>query len=57
MDDNGSVHLERAGLVAYSHGLYQELGTILGFFGFSVARKETYERRMRNLKDAHIVRG
>ena len=57
MDDNGSVHLERAGLVAYSHGLYQELGTIRGFFGFSVARKETYERRMRNLKDAHIVRG
>ncbi len=46
VDDRGGIHLERAGLVAYSHGLYQELGQVLGFFGFSVARKETLHKRM-----------
>ncbi len=57
MDDNGSVHLERAGLVAYSHGLYQELGTVLGFFGFSVARPETFERRMHSFRNDRTPRG
>ena len=53
MDDNGSVHLERAGLVSYSHGLYQEVGKVLGFFGFSVARRDTYERRMKNIRSGY----
>ena len=45
-DETGAIHLERANLVAYSHGLYQQLGPVLGFFGFSVARKDTLKKRM-----------
>ena len=46
MDTNGAIHLERGKLVAYSHGLYQQLGPVLGFFGYSVAREEVIRRRM-----------
>ena len=46
LDERGSLRLERARLVAYNHGLYQRLGEVTGFFGWSVARKEVYERRM-----------
>jgi len=49
MDDQGAIHLERAGLVAYNHGLYQSLGPVLGFFGYSVARPEVFSRRMAGL--------
>ena len=45
-DQDGSLHLERAGLVSYSHGVYQRLGETLGFFGYSVARPDTLRRRM-----------
>ena len=47
LDDDGSLHLEKAGLIAYSHGLYQKLGDVIGFFGWSVAREEVYQRRMK----------
>ena len=46
LDESGSLHLEKAGLIAYSHGLYQKLGEVMGFFGWSVARKEVLEKRM-----------
>ena len=46
LDSSGSLHLEKAKLVAYSHGLYQKLGDVMGFFGWSVARKEVYDKRM-----------
>ena len=46
LDEKGGLHLERAGLVAYSHGLYQRLGEVLGFFGFSVAGEEVLRERM-----------
>lgn len=46
LDDQGSLHLEKAKLVAYSHGLYQQLGGILGFFGWSVAREDVLKKRM-----------
>ena len=46
MDEKGSLHLEKAGLIAYSHGLYQELGSVLGFFGWSVAREDVLKKRM-----------
>ena len=46
LDESGSLHLEKAGLIAYSHGLYQKLGEVIGFFGWSVAREEVLERRM-----------
>ena len=44
--EDGSLHLERAGLVAYSHGVYQRTAEVLGFFGYSVARPDVLERRM-----------
>ncbi len=46
LDREGSLHLEKAGLIAYSHGLYQKLGEVIGFFGWSVAREEVLQRRM-----------
>ena len=46
-DEDGSLHLERAGLVGYSHGVYQKNEQVLGFFGYSVARPEVLERRMK----------
>jgi len=47
MDEKGGISLEKAGLLAYSHGLYQKLGDVIGFFGWSVAREEVLRRRMR----------
>ena len=49
IDANGALHLEKAGLVAYSHGLYHRLGEVMGFFGWSVARPEVLEKRMKNI--------
>lgn len=40
MDKNGKFHLNEAGLAAYSHGEYFELGKRLGKFGYSVAKKK-----------------
>ena len=45
-DANGGIHLEKAKLIAYSHGLYQKLGSVMGFFGWSVAREDVLARRM-----------
>ena len=47
LDEKGALHLEKAGLVAYSHGLYHRLGEVTGFFGWSVARPEVLEKRMK----------
>ena len=38
MDENGKFHLNDAGLVAYSHGEYFQLGEKLGKFGYSVQK-------------------
>ena len=46
IDGDGSLHLERAGLICYCHGVYQRTADALGFFGWSVARPETRQRRM-----------
>ena len=40
IDPEGKLHLDRAGLVAYAHGTYFELGKKIGTFGFSVAKKK-----------------
>ena len=40
MDENGSFHLNDAGLVAYSHGTYFQLGEALGSFGYSVKKRD-----------------
>jgi len=53
LDENGKIDLQRAKLVAYSHGVYQSLGNALGFFGFSVAAPDVYTRRMGELNAAH----
>lgn len=50
MDASGAFHLNDAGLVAYSHGSYFELGKKLGSFGYSVkkpgaARRKTSGKR------------
>ena len=50
MDKDGAIRLERAGLIAYSHGVYNALGEALGFFGFSVAAPDVLKRRMNRLK-------
>lgn len=41
--ETGKFELERAGLLAYSHGEYYSLGKALGHFGWSV-RKKTKKR-------------
>lgn len=45
-DNNDRLCLEKAELVAYSHGQYHSLGPVLGFFGFSVASNDVLQRRM-----------
>lgn len=40
IDDKGSLLLNEAGLVAYSHGRYRALGETLGTFGYSVKKKK-----------------
>ena len=40
MDENGKFHMEKADLVAYSHGKYYGLGKIIGTFGYSVRKKK-----------------
>ncbi len=45
VDEKGALHLERAKLIAYSHGDYFALGRKLGDFGFSVRKKSTAKRR------------
>ncbi len=40
IDSEGKLRLERAGLAAYAHGEYYELGRRIGSFGFSVAKKK-----------------
>ena len=39
VDQNGKLHLDKSGLVAYSHGEYFALGEKLGSFGYSVRKK------------------
>ncbi len=39
MDEAGKFHLNDAGLIAYSHGAYRELGEPIGTFGYTVKKK------------------
>ncbi len=45
LSEDGKLHLERAGLVAYSHGEYFELGKRLGKFGYAVAKKKKGQQK------------
>ena len=50
-DADGSLHLERAELIAYAHGQYHPLRPQPeGFFGYSIARPEVLARRLRQRK-------
>lgn len=44
LDENGRLEIERAGLMAYAHGQYFELGKKIGSFGFSVKKPEKKKR-------------
>lgn len=39
IDTKGKLHLDRAGLAAFGHGEYFELGKKIGYFGFSSDKK------------------
>jgi hypothetical protein len=39
LDDKGRLELEKADLIAYSHGEYFALGDKIGKFGYSVRKK------------------
>lgn len=45
LDDTGRYRLDKAGLIAYSHGAYYELGNLLGTFGFSVRKKPLKKKK------------
>jgi flavin reductase (DIM6/NTAB) family NADH-FMN oxidoreductase RutF len=40
LDTGGRFHLNRSGLIVYSHGEYYGLGELLGKFGYSVKKKK-----------------
>jgi len=44
IDGAGKLHLERAGLAAFAHGDYFELGKKIGSFGFSVRKKKPKQK-------------
>ena len=46
-DEDGSLHLDRADLIAYAHGEYHPIyPRPEGFFGYSIARPEVLARRL-----------
>ena len=45
IDEEGKLRIEKAGLMAYAHGTYFELGKKIGTFGFSVRKKKKAPRR------------
>ena len=47
IDERGKFHLNRTGLVSYSHGEYFLLGKKLGTFGYSVAKKVPAKKKKR----------
>ncbi|MBR5508459.1 MAG: flavin reductase family protein [Lachnospiraceae bacterium] len=49
MDEKGKFDLNQAGLIAYSHGEYFELGEKIGTFGYSV-RKPVKKSKGKNVK-------
>lgn len=53
IDKNGRLMLEKASLLAYSHGDYFELGKKIGDFGFSVRKKKTTAKK--NKKQRRVL--
>ena len=48
MDEKGKFDLTAAGLMAYAHGEYLELGKKIGAFGFSVKKKPAARKRIKS---------
>lgn len=48
MDSDGKLNLDKADLICYSHGEYWSLDKSLGYFGYSVTKKETLARNKKN---------
>ncbi len=46
LDESGKLHFERAGLLAFAHGEYFEIGKKIGYFGFSAAKKRKNSKKM-----------
>lgn len=47
MDDKNTFHLNKSGLITYSHGKYFTLGKKLGHFGYSVQKKGQASKKHR----------
>ena len=45
LDENGRLEVEKAGLMAYAHGQYFELGKKIGSFGYSVKKPEKKSKK------------
>lgn len=56
LDEKGTLHLERAGLIAYSHGNYFSLGRRLGSFGWSVRKKKNHSKASAYYKRKGTIR-
>ena len=56
LDDKGRLDLEKARLVAYSHGTYHALGKCLGTFGFSVRKKKGSGKNKRGRSGKRTVK-
>ena len=48
IDKGGKLHMDKAGLVCYSHGEYWSLEKSMGYFGYSVTKKKVLERNKNN---------
>ena len=47
IDDEGKLNLDKSDLICYSHGEYWTLDKSLGYFGYSVTKKENLARNER----------
>ncbi len=54
LDETGKFHLEKAGLITYSHGTYFELGKTLGKFGYSVQKKSTAKKSFKKTASKQV---
>ena len=50
LDEAGKLHLEKAGLMAYSHGEYFAMGKKIGSFGYSVRKKHPKNPNLKKKK-------
>lgn len=45
LDRDGKLRLDKAGLMAFAHGEYFELGKKIGYFGFSTKKKSKHSKK------------